>query len=243
MKKKASFFEKISSGKGFYITATVCVCVIMAAIAVIYNSSMNMLEDVLPQETTAKVQKNQTGISDPRTSEKTTVGKTESTTQKKESTAERVTNEPSRVVTTAKATEPTFKKSSSFVAPSSGEIIKGFSVSPIFDETMGDWRSHPGTDYAVSENGEVKAIGNGRVSKVLSDPNWGYVIEIDCGEFTARYCGLLQGTTVKINSLVSQGDTIGKVGTIPCESAEDSHIHLEIIKDDDRIDPKTVIGK
>lgn len=242
MKKKVGFFEKISSGRGFYVTATVCVCVIIAAIAVIYNSSVSMLRQVLPEETTAKVQKNQTGISDPRITERITTTK-ETTTEKTEPATERPTNKPSEVVTTAESTKPTFTKSDSFVPPCSGKITKSFSMSPVYDETMGDWRSHPGTDYEVPENGEVKAVGNGRVEKVISDPNWGYIIEIDCGDFTARYCGLQQGTTVKINTVVAEGDTVGKVGKIPCESAEESHLHLEIIRNDDRVNPESVLGK
>ena len=239
MKNKVSFFEKISSGKGFYITASVCVCVIIAAIAVIYNSSMNMLRDALPQETTAEVQKNQTGIKDPRVTERAT---TEKTTGTKQNVTEKITNEPSRVITTVKATEATFQKSEEFIPPSSGAIIKGFSISPIFDETMGDWRSHGGTDYALSENEEVKAVANGIISKVVSDPNWGYIVEADCGDYTVRYCGLLQGTTPKIGMVISQGDSVGKVGRIPCESAQESHVHIEVLKADDRLNPQNILG-
>lgn len=237
MKNKVSFFERISSGKGFYITASVCICVIIAAIAVIYNSSVNMLKGAITPETTAQVQKNQQGISDPRA---TTTKKEITTTKKEEPTTEITTNEPSTVITTAQATKPTFTKSSELVPPVSGEIIKGFSISPIFDETMGDWRSHGGTDYAVLVGGEVKAVANGIVSKVMSDPNWGFIVEIDCGDFTVRYCGLEQGTTVALGKVVNQGDSIGKIGKIPCESAQESHLHLEILKSGDRVDPKTV---
>ncbi len=240
MKNKVSFFEKITSGKGFYITASVCICIIFAAIAVIYNSSLSMLEGVLPQETTAEVRKNETGVKDPRVTEKST---TEKITTTKQNVTEKTTNEPSRVITTAEATKATFEASGNFIVPVSGEIIKGFSVSPIFDETMGDWRSHGGTDYALAENEEVKAVGNGRISKVLSDPNWGYIVEVDCGEFTVRYCGLLQGSTAKLDSVVSQGDLIGKVGRIPCESAQETHVHIEVLKDGDRVDFSSLLNK
>ncbi len=243
MKKKVSFFEKISSGKGFYITVTVCVCVIISAIALIYNSSVNMLKGAVPEGTTAEVQKNQPGVSDPRDTTVKPTEKEEITTKKNEPTTVRPTNEPSRVITTAAPTEPTFVKSEKYMLPTSGNVLKGFSISPVFDETMGDWRSHGGTDYEAKEGEEIKAIGNGRVSKVISDPNWGYIVEIDCGEFTARYCGLHQGTTVKINETVSEGDTVGVVGIIPCESAVQSHLHLEIIKDGDRVNPENILGK
>lgn len=243
MKNKVSFFEKISSGKGFYVTAAICVCVIISAIALIYNSSVNMLKGAVPEGTTAEVQKNQTGVSDPRSTTVKATEKEEAPTKKNEPTAVRPTNEPSRVVTTAVPTEPTFVKSEKYVLPTSGGVLKKFSMSPVFDETMGDWRSHGGTDFEASEGEEIKAVGNGRVTKVISDPSWGYIVEIDCGEFTARYCGLHQGTTVKINDTVSEGDTVGIIGIIPCESAVQSHLHLEIVKDGDRVDPETVLYK
>ena len=239
--KKVNFFEKISSGKGFYITATICVCVIIAAIALIYNSSLSMLKSAVPEGTTAEVQKNQTGVSDPRGT--TIRPKEETTTKKNEPTTVRATNEPSRVVTTAAPTEPTFIKTESFMLPTSGGVIKGFSISPVFDETMGDWRSHGGADFSAAEGEEIKAIGNGRVTKVISDPSWGYIVEIDCGDYTARYCGLLQGTTVKMNDTVSAGDTVGVIGIIPCESAGETHLHLEIMKDGDRINPESIFSE
>ena len=239
MKNKVSFFEKISSGKGFYITASVCICIIFAAIAVIYNSSLSMLKGALPQETTAEVRKNETGVRDPRITEKSTTEKTAA----KQKTTERTTNEPSRVITTVEATKPAFEKSVEVIPPVSGEIIKGFSISPIFDETMGDWRSHGGTDYAISENEEVKSVANGRVSKVISDPNLGYIVEVDCGDFTVRYCGMLQGTTPKPDTVVSQGDAVGKAGRIPCESAQESHVHIELLKDGDRVDFSSIATK
>lgn len=241
MKKKVSFLERISSGKGFYITASICICVIIAAIAVIYNSSVNMLEGVITPETTAQVQKNQEGVKDPRSTTVTTEKEESTITKKFEPTTERVTNEPSTVVTTAPTTTETFMKSAELIAPVSGEIIKGFSISPVFDETMGDWRSHGGTDYEVTEGEEIKAVANGKVSRIISDPSWGYIVEIDCGDFTVRYCGLLQGSTVLMNEVVMQGDTVGKIGSIPCESAQETHLHLEILKDGDRVDPKKTL--
>ena len=61
-------------------------------------------------------------------------------------------------------------------------------------------------------------------------------MEVDCGDFTVRYCGLLQGSAVKPDTIISQGDVIGKAGKIPCESAQENHVHIEILKDGDRTD-------
>lgn len=237
MKKKVGFLEKLSSGKGFYVTCALSVLTIFAAIAVIYNSSMNMLKGIVIPNTTAQVQKNQQGVSDPREKEKTT----EKKNTKPEPTEEKSTNEPSRVITTVKATEPTAAENLSYVMPVDSEITKAFSMNPVFDKTMEDWRSHGGTDYSAPKGTEVKAVGNGVVSKVISDPNWGFIVELDCGDFVARYCGLEQGTTVTIGEVVEQGQTVGKTGSIPCESKEDEHFHFEILVSGDRVDPEKAL--
>ena len=124
----------------------------------------------------------------------------------------------------------------------SGDIDRRFSMSPVYDETMEDWRIHKGVDFLCQQGDEVKSMGNGKVVKVIADPSWGYCIEVDYGKFTARYCGLQQGTTVIIDDIVSKGDIIGKVASIHCESKQESHLHLEIVRDGVWIDSTSVMG-
>ncbi len=235
MKKKPGLLERLSSGKGFYVVSALSVLVIFSSIAVIYNSSMKMLRGIIVPVTTAQVQKNQQGVSDPREKAPTTKQPVIETTN------EPSTNEPSRVITTAMRAKPTASENLSYVSPVSGEVLKEFSINPVFDKTMEDWRSHGGTDYLAEKGSEIKAVGNGVVSKVASDPTWGYVIELDCGDFVARYCGLEQGTTVVIGDVVEQGQTIGKLGSIPCESKDEEHLHFEILVSGDRVDPEKML--
>ncbi len=243
MKSKKEIFEKLSSGKLFYLISAVSVLVVLIAVAAIYNASLGGLKDIVTPQTTIGVDKNQTGVSDPRTETTTAPDFTteKETTTEKEKITEKHTNEPSRVITTAKPTEPTIENSLSFILPSEGGVLKEFSVSPVYDKTMADWRSHGGTDYLAEEGSEVKAVGNGIVTRVMSDPSWGYIIELDCGEFVARYCGLKGEGSVALNSSVKQGEIIGKVGTVPCEISDESHLHFEVIVDGDRVDPKKIM--
>lgn len=58
------------------------------------------------------------------------------------------------------------------------------------------------------------------------------------------YCGLNEVIFVDEGEEVSQGYVIGTVGTeMPLESAQESHLHLEIVKDGVRVDPLSVIGQ
>ena len=245
MSKKKSIIEKIASGKGFYITAALSFIMIVAAIAFVYNSSMSMLRDLDIPTTMEQVEKNQPGVSDPRkydedelediTEESTTAGTTRQSTTK--------VTEKAKETTTQEATEPVEVFSNdSYIYPLTGDIDRAFSMSPVYDETMEDWRIHKGTDFACEPGAEVASIGNGKVVKVISDPSWGYCIEVDYGDFIARYCGMEQGTTVIIDDTVSKGDIIGKVGSIPCESKQESHLHFEIVRSGALEDPLKVIG-
>lgn len=247
MKEKKSILQRIASGKGFYITAALSLVIIVVAIAFVYNSSMNLLKDLDIPTTLQQVEKNQFSVADPRNdeyddeyesdddwdSDDSEEATTEHSTTIKESVSETTTEESSLEVFS----------NDTFILPLSGDIDRRFSMSPVYDETMEDWRIHKGVDFLCQVGDEVKSIGNGKVIKVIADPSWGYCIEVDYGKFTAKYCGLQQGTTAIIDDTVSKGDVIGKVASIPCESKQESHLHLEIVRDGVWIDPTSVMGK
>ncbi len=249
MSKKKSIIEKIASGKGFYITAALSFVMIVAAIAFVYNSSMNMLRDLDIPTTLEQVEKNQTNVSDPRKYNEDEELTEDYEYPAEENTTEEVTRQ-STTQATQKVTEATTQEvtetlevfsNDSYVYPLTGDIDRAFSMSPVYDETMEDWRIHKGTDFACEPGAEVASIGNGKVVKVISDPSWGYCIEVDYGNFVARYCGMEQGTTVIIHDTVSKGDIIGKVGSIPCESKQESHLHFEIVRSGAWEDPVKAI--
>lgn len=120
-----------------------------------------------------------------------------------------------------------------------GEIIKGFSVKdPLWSETMGDWRSHCGVDISAENGAPVRAIFDGKVKSLYSDPMLGNVICISHdGGYEALYCGVTDFSIASEGNNVKAGDTIGYVGTIPSESKDKSHIHLEVRYNGSRIDP------
>ncbi len=231
----------LSSGKGFYITAAVSFCLVVFAIALVYRTSTNMIRDIfttapptsspistLPtEEITAKKEE--------EPSEQTTEKQT--TTEEQETSMAWSGRDNTREHTTAEVTKAVISNSS-YILPLTSEVQKDYSPTvPVFDETMGDWRVHKGVDFAAEEGTEVKSVGKGRVTKVISDPSLGYVIEVDHGDFTARYCGLEQGTTVTVDAEIEKGDTVGKLGTVPCESMRESHLHFEVIQKGKITDP------
>ena len=71
---------------------------------------------------------------------------------------------------------------------------------------------------------------------------WGYIVEIDHGDFTARYVGLDQGTAVGIGDNVQIGQKIGTLAEIPVEKEDGTHLHFEVIKDGKATDPFEALG-
>ena len=122
--------------------------------------------------------------------------------------------------------------------PVSGRVLNAYSGDElVYSSTLGDWRTHNGVDYAASRGAEVTAPAAGKVVETGTDDKWGPVVAIedDSGRVW-RVCGTADAK-VKKGDTVSAGQTIGKVGSVSCECAEESHIHLEVVQDGRYLDP------
>ena len=107
----------------------------------------------------------------------------------------------------------------------------------VYSATLGDWRTHNGVDYAASRGAEVTAPAAGKVVETGTDDKWGPVVAIeDASGRIWRVCGTTDAK-VKKGDTVSAGQTIGKVGSVSCECAEESHIHLEVMEGEKYLDP------
>lgn len=127
--------------------------------------------------------------------------------------------------------------------PVGEEVQRAFSTELAYDETMEDYRSHAAVDFACTMGASVESINDGIVLSVQKDGMWGNVVEIDHGgKLVAVYKGLDNVSVAKGDS-VAIGQAIGTVGTIPCESAQESHLHLETKLDGEFVDPLKVMGK
>ncbi len=246
--KKKSFMSKLYTGKGFYITAAVCFGLMAVAIGVIYRASSNLISEIAYDGNqteyiiTEQAKAEKTDEADPRLTEKETFTEEPEDTSVITTEAEKTTSETTvkEDITEVQAAN---YGNNSYILPVTGEIIKDYADHPVYDETMGDWRVHKAIDFLCAKGTPVSAAGNGKVTKVYSDTSYGYCIEIDFGEFTGRYCGLEQGTTVKFGDEVKKGDPIGNTGDLPCEGEQEAHFHFEALKDGNNIDPLKALKK
>ena len=119
-----------------------------------------------------------------------------------------------------------------FTSPIVGEITKSHSLdTPVFSDTLKEWRVHTGIDISAEEGAEVYASAEGKVTKVYSDPFLGKTVEITHeGGIVSVYSNLAsEGIKVKEGDMLNSGDVIGTVGdTSISELADEAHLHFAI---------------
>lgn len=122
--------------------------------------------------------------------------------------------------------------------PVSGGVLNAYSGDElVYNKTLGDWRTHNGVDYACNAGDTVSAPVAGKVVSAGADGNWGSVVELeDSTGRLWRICGAAD-PRVKVGDTVTVGQALAKAGTISCECAEKSHIHLEVKQGDQYLDP------
>lgn len=126
----------------------------------------------------------------------------------------------------------------------SKEIIGHYSSGvPVYSETMRDWRIHCGADIKAESGEDVKACANGVVKEVTTDAMLGNIAVIEHGEYIFWYCGLGETFEIAQGDTVSAGQKIGTVAAVPYEAADESHIHLEVKRDDIYINPVDIMTK
>ena len=140
------------------------------------------------------------------------------------------------------AAEPTYTVSETLTRPVPGEVMTEFSDTPVYSETMRDYRVHAGTDYTAAHGETVHACANGIVKETHTDMLRGNMIVIEHGDYEVRYCGLGETFLVHEGDVVTAGQDIGSVTAAPFESALDSHLHIEVTRNGEPVDPESVFG-
>ena len=128
-----------------------------------------------------------------------------------------------------------------FIRPIEGETEKIFSMdSLIYSETLQEWVTHRGIDIKAEKGAEVKAIADGTIKSIKTDPRYGISIIIKHSKgFESVYaCLLNEAQGLKEGDTIKQGQVIGNVGNSGVfESAEGMHLHFEMTKDGDYVNP------
>lgn len=131
-----------------------------------------------------------------------------------------------------------------FQGPVAGKVQSEFSMDKlVFSPTFNEWRTHSGIDIASPRGEVVRTVGNGTVLEIKNDPRYGFTVVIDHKNgYKSVYSNLASDQTLQIGQEVKLGDPIGAVGaTAIFESAEPTHLHFELYKENKLVDPAAYI--
>lgn len=166
----------------------------------------------------------------------------------KEGTTKSNVTSKSNTVTMPEVTEKKEEKvkDPEFKMPVSGEIVKEFAKDKlVYSNTLGEWMTHNGIDIKAEKTTVVKASSEGTVKSIKNDPRYGLTVVIEhVNGFTSVYSNLLTAEFVVAGEKVKSGQTIGTVGnTAVFEIADEAHLHFEILKEGEYLDPELYIKK
>lgn len=137
------------------------------------------------------------------------------------------------------------KEDPKFNMPVSGEIIREFANdSLVYSNTLEEWITHNGIDIKADKTSVVTASAPGKVYAIKNDPRYGLTVIIDHDNgYRSIYSNLLTSEFVVEGENVKQGQTIGTVGnTATFEISDDCHLHFELLKDNEYVDPTIYIN-
>lgn len=182
---------------------------------------------------TSNTSKNTTTSNTLATSNKQTTAKEQNST-KTENTATSNNNTNNTTKQETKTQELNFEK------PVDGEIVKDYAKDNLlYSETLQEWTVHTGVDIKAEKTTVVKSAESGTVKSIKNDPRYGLTIVVEhANGFQTVYANLLTSEFVVEGEKVEKGQSLGTVGnTAAFESAEEPHLHFEVLKDSMQVDP------
>ncbi len=173
-----------------------------------------------------------------------TTNKTTSNTTVKNTTKTNSTKNTNTAQTNATETTKETKKELAFQKPVDGEVTREYAKDNlIYSETLKEWTTHMGIDIKAEKTTVVKSAEAGTVKSIKNDPRYGLTIVIEHQDgFQTVYANLLTSEFVVEGEKVEKGQSIGTVGnTAVFETADEPHLHFEVLKDSIQVDPSIYI--
>lgn len=130
-----------------------------------------------------------------------------------------------------------------YLRPVEGNTMKEYSMDKVvYSKTLDMWKVHDGIDICANDGEEVKASEKGIVERVYEDSFYGTSVIIDHQNgIKTVYRNLGKEATVKENQEIKKGQKIGNVGdTSNGEAKDETHIHFEVIKNGEIVNPNVI---
>lgn len=254
MDTKRSFGQKLEAffmGKGFYIVLALCVVATgFAAYMLLRNNESDVEETSALYDYEYEYNYDEDMAQEPAVQEEIPdLEAIEEEARQQANSMEDTTAEPPTEAEPEEEAEETgewtegnsgIAVNAEFVWPVMGEISLPYSVAAlVFNETMGDWRTHDGIDIEAQLGTQVVAAGTGKVLSVSTDPVKGTTVVIEhAGGLKSSYSNLAEVPTVYEGDSIMTGEVIGAVGNTAVGETEDNpHLQFSMTLDGQSVNP------
>lgn len=132
----------------------------------------------------------------------------------------------------------------SFILPLNTQVLSPFSGDKLVENrTLKEWRTHNGVDLKAEIGDSVKSACDGKITAISFDPLWGTSVEVSAEDYVFTYCGLNEELPIKLNDHIEKGEIIGSIDNIPCEAKDGAHLHFSVSKNNEYIDPLSLLSE
>lgn len=266
-RRRGTFNQKNETKRIFYISFSIILLAVTTFIVtyIIYSRNLNNKSSdldlgklseysTMTNETTSETSKtigksvNETIHENTQTKEESTNEETNDKIAINTSNIVKENNEEKNIIKETNAHQPDNKEEKieepTFIKPVEGEIIREFAnENLVYSETLKEWITHNGIDIKADKASIVKASCDGTIKSIKNDPRYGISVIIEHPNgYQTVYANLLTAEFVKENETIKKGQTIGTVGnTAAFEIADESHLHFELLKDGNYLNPSEYI--
>lgn len=250
LKKEKSIYNFLDK-EGFYIILFICVCIVATTAVWVTKTNIDRLavekieNPILKEEINVENSKEKVPVvivEDIEEKEKlketvasVVIEEKKEIPQKNEK--KKVDPKP-KVAETAKVEQETTKKMMGM--PAIGETGMNYTDDTLaYSKTLEQYTTHHGIDIIALENTPVVAALSGEVIEVTTDSRLGMTITLAHDEsMITKYSNLSTNRMVTVGDWVEKGQVISGVGKSGLfESAEEPHLHFEVLIDGNYIDP------
>lgn len=124
-----------------------------------------------------------------------------------------------------------------FIMPVTGDILEEYSDTLKYNNVLADWRTHNGIDIAAEKGCSVQSVSNGIVDSVSEDIMGSCVVISHAAGFVTKYMGLETVESLTVGKEVQSGEVIGTIGDSKGENVTATHLHFEMTKNGENVNP------
>jgi hypothetical protein len=130
----------------------------------------------------------------------------------------------------------------SFVKPCNGFVTVEHSLGiPVYSPTLGDYRTHTGIDIAADKNAVVSTVKGGVITEIYTDDLYGHSLKLETPD---GYTFIYSNLSMPLSDGIAEGTAVTTSTVLGCigdsaisEIGQESHLHFEMYKDNEAVNP------